>query len=107
MKIIPSITLRIGEPDALYYSPPGRIVDLESDEADRLVKGGVAKYVDVRDDTDHFESIVDAIGDLDEGDFGKDGKPSVRAIEDILDRNVSAADRDAAWIEFKRHSDDD
>lgn len=108
MMLIPSITLRIGDPKNPTYSPPETPVDLPKEEAEALVKKGFGKLsgADVHSESDHLESIIDAIGDLEPDDFGKDGKPSVKAIEEILERSVSGTERDNAWVEYQRLSDD-
>jgi hypothetical protein len=50
-----------------------------------------------------LEDIVDAIAALDPAkDFGKNGKPNVEALEDLLDANITAALRDEAWDVFQK-----
>ncbi|HGP6087893.1 TPA: hypothetical protein ACLNTW_003669, partial [Vibrio cholerae O1] len=50
-----------------------------------------------------LEDIVDAISALDPAkDFGKNGKPNVEALEDLLDANITAAQRDEAWEIFQK-----
>jgi hypothetical protein len=50
-----------------------------------------------------LEDIVDAIAALDPAkDFGKNGKPNVEALEDLLDANITAAQRDEAWDVFQK-----
>ena len=44
---------------------------------------------------------MDAIDDLKPDAFGKDGKPSVKAIEEILGQGISGGDRDKAWDAYQ------
>ncbi len=53
-------------------------------------------------------SLVDAIGLLnpdDESHFTKGGKPEIKALEALIGGSVTAAERDAAWEEFKASQD--
>ena len=44
------------------------------------------------------DDLIDAArAAIDAGDITKDGKPEVRAIEEILGRDITAAERDEAW----------
>ncbi len=47
-------------------------------------------------------AIIDAIAVLDESGFGKDGKPLVKALEDVLDRGISQEQRDQAWKHYEQ-----
>ena len=49
--------------------------------------------------------LVNAIGMLDpnkEGDFSESGKPELKLLKDFLKRKITAAERDAAFEEFKK-----
>ncbi len=49
--------------------------------------------------------LVNAIGMLDtgkEGDFSESGKPELKALKNLLNRKINAAERDAAFEEFKK-----
>jgi hypothetical protein len=97
---------------------PGSLVDLADDEAQRLVSRGFAEsggqevasnppapqgQNQPRKAAPTLEDIVDAIAALDPAkDFGKNGKPNVEALEDLLDANITAALRDEAWDVFQK-----
>ena len=46
-------------------------------------------------------SFADVVAQLGEGDFGRDGKPKVTAIERVTGEDWNAARRDAAWAEHE------
>lgn len=85
-------------------------------EAKALIDRGLAKPDDGREeeagesgaDADRHAQILAAIRDLLEADpdradetvWTKAGKPEVRAIEELLGFDISAAERDAAWEEL-------
>ena len=102
---------------------PGSLVDLADEEAQRLLSRGFAKNEEQEvvpysptaqgQPSPHkavptIEDIVDAIAALDPAkDFGKNGKPNVDAIEDLLDANITAAQRDEAWERFRQDQSED
>ena len=48
------------------------------------------------------DRIVDAVRlAVEAGRTTSDGRPEVKAIEEILGRDISAADRDAAWEAYQ------
>jgi hypothetical protein len=114
MKIKAIITLHT---NGKAYTP-GSTVDLADDEAQRLVSRGFAEsggqeatsnppapqsHGQQRKAAPTVEDIVDAIAALDPAkDFGKNGKPNVEALEDLLDANITAAQRDEAWDVFQK-----
>lgn len=104
MKVIASITLRVGSPERMEYIPPGEPVNLPAEDANELMERGFATKASPKDkdDDDRLESIIDAIGDLEPTAFGKDGKPNVKAIEEIIGWSISAADRDDAWVQYQK-----
>ncbi len=104
MKVVANITLRVGTPEKMEYVPPGVPVNLPADEARELIERELAEKASPKDeaDDDLIEAIVDAIGDLSPDAYGKDGKPTVRAIEDLLGRSITAAERDQAWGEYQK-----
>jgi hypothetical protein len=54
-------------------------------------------------DPQNVIDIIDVLDALDrDKDFTEGGKPEVKAIEALLDRNVTAAERDAAWAEYQK-----
>lgn len=111
MKVISSITLRVGTPEKMEYIPPGEPVNLPADDAKVLIDRGLAAKATPHqkeddDDGDLIEAIIDAIGDLDPAAFGKDGKPNVKAIEEIIGRSITATERDHGWNVFQKLTDD-
>ncbi|WNO10542.1 hypothetical protein [Teredinibacter sp. KSP-S5-2] len=108
--------------------PPLCVLPIENDrEAEQLVKLKLARWVTEADaaltlanSTSSYSSlgivkgekigpaaglidaIVDAITDLDPAEFGKDKKPNVKALEKILEQNITAADRDHAWAIYQQ-----
>ena len=56
------------------------------------------------------EEIVDAIGKLEDGNaehWTKGGKPEVRALEAVLNYDITAAERDAAWDAYQNNTADE
>ena len=119
MKIKANITLHA---NGKVYAP-GSLVDLADEEAQRLLSRGFAENEE-QETVPHspaaqgqssphqavptIEDIVDAIEALDPAkDFGKNGKPNVDAIEDLLDANITAAQRDEAWERFQKDQSED
>jgi hypothetical protein len=118
MKIKALITLHVDGKAVL----PGKFVDVETEEAKSLIKRGFASDDKVLTDAKvapekpsapakpvpTLEDIVDVIHDLDPSqDYGKSGKPNVDALEILLDANISAAQRDAAWEVFLKEQEAD
>lgn len=122
MKIKATITLHA---NGTSY-PPGSLLDLADDEAARLVSRGFAEGGETEPAADTpapatqrgqspsrkpaptLEDIVDAIAALDPAkDFGKNGKPNVEALEDLLDANVTASQRDEAWERYQKDQSED
>ncbi|MDE1465614.1 hypothetical protein [Spartinivicinus poritis] len=67
----------------------------------------LAEQVEINNTTsDVMEDIIEVIGMLDanhnEDDWAKDGKPKVEAIEGLLDKDISAAQRNQAWAEYQQ-----
>lgn len=106
MHIIPRVTIVSGQPPAPQFSLPDQPVELDAKEARRLVDAGFAvlaeSKVAINDSKALIESIVDAIAELPTAGFGKDGKPNVKALQGILEFEVTAAQRDAAWEQFQQ-----
>jgi hypothetical protein len=114
MKIKANITLHA---NGKVYAP-GSLVDLADEEAQRLLSRGFAESEEQEvvphsstaqgQSSPHkavptIEDIVDAIAALDPAkDFGKNGKPNVDALEDLLDANITAAQRDEAWEIYQK-----
>ena len=73
-------------------------------EAKRLVQLELAtasgSQPTVNDSNEFIESIVDVIAELPKSGFGKDGKPNVKALQNILEFEVSASQRDDPTIAF-------
>ena len=118
MKIKALITLHVDGKAVL----PGKFVDVETEEAKSLIKRGFASDDKVSTDAKvapekpsapakpvpTLEDIVDVIHDLDPSqDYGKSGKPNVEALEVLLDADISAQQRDAAWEVFLKEQEAD
>ncbi len=114
MKVKALITLHVNGKAIL----PGGFVDVETSEAKSLINRGFASDDKAQPagktppapnkPKPSLEDIVDVIHDLDpETDYGKSGKPNVDALEILLDANISAADRDAAWEVFLKEQEAD
>jgi len=102
MKITTTLTLRMGEPGAYDYISPGVSLNLTNEEAEVLIDRGFAIKDPVGDPrVALIDAIMDAIDDLSPDAFGQDGKPNVKAIQDIIGQNISAADRDEAWVAYQ------
>jgi hypothetical protein len=116
MQVITVNTVRTGKPGAYEFSPPNKTLQLSDKEAHLLITrgivvamGAVTQNVESQSNERSYvivDAIVDAIDDLPPEAYGKDGKPGVKAIEDILGQNVSASDRDKAWEAYQRLVDD-
>lgn len=103
MDIIAESTLRMGKPGAYVFIDPGQSVSVGKEEGKRLIERGFARAdtSEALPEDNLTEAIVDAIGDLSSEAFGKDGKPNVKALEDIIGQTISAADRDKAWSAYQ------
>ena len=84
---------------------PGASIDIEDDEAARLIKAGKVReakpplhvVVDLDD-------IVEAIGGLDPDDmelWTKTNKPKTEVLSAILEKEITAKERDAAWTIYQ------
>lgn len=109
MKIIPMTALRLGKGEDLEVVLPGHPVDVSDKEGQRLIGRGLSKADEssVVNPADLNDAIIDAIGDLSPDLFGKDGKPNVKAIESVLEHDITAADRDKAWDAYQNLMQDD
>lgn len=119
MKITPLTTLRTGEPGAYKWITPGSPASLPDLEAAYLVAKGLATSTGGSQqrsrqpapnqitDASLIDAIVDTIAELQPDAFGKDGKPGVKAIEEILEQSITASDRDKAWEIYRSLADDD
>ena len=109
MQIIPLVTIVSGQPSAPTILLPGKPVELNAEEAKRLVDAEFATLAGATQPSsiskELIESIVDAIAELPRSDFAKDGKPNVKALQNILEFEVTAAQRDEAWEKFQQLSD--
>jgi hypothetical protein len=114
MKVKALITLHVDGKAIL----PGDFVDVETAEAKSLIYRGFASDDKAQPASKTppapnkpvptLEDIVDVIHDLDPSqDYGKSGKPNVDALEVLLDANISAAQRDAAWVVFLKEKEAD
>lgn len=101
MRVKAGVTAEIA---GVFYGP-GWIMEMPPAAAAEAVVGGdwepapaekAAKVAKPEGDL-LTAAIVEAIGKLQPDDFGRDGKPHVKAIEAVLGYDIAAADRDAAW----------
>ncbi len=113
MKIKALITLHVNGKAVL----PGEFVDIETEEAKSLIKRGFASNDKVSTETKSapakppalattvptLEDIIDVIHDLDL----KRGKRNVDALEVLLDADITAQQRDAAWEVFLKEQEAD
>ncbi|QGG80613.1 hypothetical protein GH975_08535 [Litorivicinus lipolyticus] len=84
--------------------PPQSVVALPDTEAKALIAKGFALATDAssNEDAPITESeLHDAIAVLSEEGFGKDGKPLIKALEEVLDRDITQAERDIAWKSYQ------
>jgi len=84
--------------------PPQSVVSLPDTEAKALIAKGLVVATDTSstEDTPTTESeLHDAIAVLSEDGFGKDGKPLIKALEEVLDRDITQAERDTAWKSYQ------
>lgn len=84
--------------------PPQSVVALPDAEAKALIAKGFALATDASstEDAPTTESeLHDAIAVLSEDGFGKDGKPLIKALEEVLDRDITQAERDSAWKSYQ------
>ena len=109
MNVIATISLQT--PDG--HVSPGGILELDDAEAKALIARGFAEPAGKSTATKTPETkvdeadadilaIIDAIAVLDESGFGKDGKPLVKALEDVLDRDIGQEQRDRAWKRYEQ-----
>ena len=84
--------------------PPQSVVALPDAEAKALIAKGFALATNSsnNEDAPTTESeLHDAIAVLSEDGFGKDGKPLIKALEEVLDRDITQAERDTAWKSYQ------
>ena len=108
MQMIALMTLQTGLAQDSTV-PYGASFEWPDEEAPSLMARGFACVGTVQTtvmETDHLHAIVDAMTDLSPDAFGKDGKPAVKILEEILGHPVSAAQRDQAWAQYQALSDD-
>ena len=103
--VIAVTTLVAGTPDQPMTITAGESVSLEDSEARYWGEHGVAYMADPSMTAAIMDApiaaIVDAIAELPSSGYGKDGKPTVKAIQAIIDQEVSARQRDLAWQQFQ------
>lgn len=109
MLVIPLIAFATGTPTEPQWCAPGTPVDISETEALALIARGFAKASKVASATsnDLLDALVDAMADLPAEAFGKDGRPTVKALEAVLGEAVSAGLRDKAWEAYQRLLGDD
>ncbi|WP_019223976.1 hypothetical protein [Bartonella rattaustraliani] len=109
MELIAKISLQT--PDGTVQS--GAIIKLDDMDANALIARGFAEPIaqtmpiktpeNNAPDADIL-SIMDAIAMLDTNGFGKDGKPLIKALKDVLDRDISQEQRDEAWKRYEQEN---
>ncbi len=120
-RVVAKVTLRVGQPPNITLVPPGQACDVSPEDAADLrarefIEGRdvsecdevLADCVDddvspvsVTETSELINAVVDAIDDLEQDAFGKDGKPGVKALEKLLGEEVTACDRDQAWEKYQ------
>jgi len=102
MNISSHITFRTGKPGAYQTIKPGMSFHLPDSEARDWIARGLASTMGSNETpADLIDAMLDAIDDLAPEAFGKDGRPAVKAIEEILGQNITAVDRDKAWALYQ------
>lgn len=129
MKVITLVTTRSGQAPDFTIQPAGTALALSDTEARYWIQQGLAKALDSSEpnlchqhqETDastcHDENVnvddmsleanelqmalLDAMDDLPPEALGREGKPTVKALEAILEKNISAAERDQAWKTYQ------
>ena len=87
---------------------PGAVVELGPDEAARIgaaLAGSDSAQEAPAGDSRQTDAIAEAIRALDPGAadaWTKSGKPDVRALEQRLGYDITAAERDAAWEQVEQ-----
>jgi hypothetical protein len=84
---------------------PGDVVEMTPEQAEtKLASGRLVlakeKKAETMAGTVDQEAIIEAIGKLDpavDDNWMNDGRPQVKAIENVLGKGIKAGDRDAAW----------
>ena len=109
--IIPLVTLSAGDPLNPTLVPPGEPFSIDDTEGQLLIERQFAvaaqeQPAQASPQSDQLDAIVDAIAELPESAYGKDGKPSVKAIQNIIDVEITASQRDEAWLAFQKLSDE-
>lgn len=106
ISIIPLVTFIAGDPLNPTVTLPGETMTISKEEGQSLVDRKLAVYgkdsaAALAKKNDELGAIVDAIAEIPTGSYGKDGKPSVKAIQSIVDIEITAAQRDEAWQQFQ------
>ncbi len=77
--------------------------EVSAEDAKTLVAAGKAEWIEAGGAPEATrEEVAAAIKKLDKANkslFTADGKPQVKALEDLIGKTVTAAVRDAAWVE--------
>ena len=95
--------------DGRQIYSPGDQLEIEDDEARRLVAAGKVKISAGIEDAVELDGIVDLIESLDPDDpslWTKSGKPATEALTELLGIPVSADMRDAAWKICRARAED-
>lgn len=80
----------------------GDEIEIDSSEAESLLQSGVIQLVDDSSDVISLDDIVMAIDELGDDDYTGNGIPEVKALERVLDGNITAEQRDNAWSEYNK-----
>ncbi len=110
MTIIPLVTLSTGDPLSPTLIRPGETYTIDDEEGRSLIERQFAIAIDEQrtqssSQSDHLDAIVDAIAELPESAYGKNGKPDVKAIQNIIEVEITASQRDEAWLAFQKLSE--
>ena len=111
--IIPLVSLSVGEPLNPSLVLPGQSTVIDDDEGQGLIDRGFALLASNDqsrlsappiNQSDQLDAIVDAIAELPTNAYGKDGKPKVSAIQNMIEVEITASQRDEAWLAFQQLS---
>lgn len=79
----------------------GTQMEVSNKDGRTLLAAGRAKRLGSGEETMSIHDAIQSLNPANPEHFTKDGKPKTDALEDLLGREVSAAERDEAWEEYE------